>query len=308
MKCPLTRRHILALLVFTAVVPAMSEAQTEVKVCAHPKGYNTLYRTADITVRRNGEILQLDAKPILLEGRCYSITLPVCNEEISIKAASSSDYFGVESCVSPPPLIKIAMSGDRWRVLTSAFGALEYGAVPGFDTARFQMEIAAAETVIADLPAPAQRAEAALYAALAEGNFSEAQQQANEVSSYLRQAGNDRLSLAYSSITYVAGFRAIGVDPLAVENPLVATMGATSSPFVVLSPEGQNVLELYQAERKIPAQVGVWDGPTASAISNIMRSGASVTEDPTVQMIKPVPRGLQFGDFDIDNTGRMVVR
>ena len=84
---------------------------------------------------------------------------------------------------------------------------------------------------------------------------------------YFRQADQMRASLAYSSITYLAGFNAMGLDSLSEQNPLVSAMGTDATPFLVLSQTGQDVLSAYQEDLDIKSKRGVWDFNTSFTIS-----------------------------------------
>src|SRR5690606_6758529 len=149
----------------------------------------------------------------------------------------------------PTPML-VAMRPNRVEILTASVADAHGNGLPGFDRQGFIADIMRTETALPELPTEGRRSVNALYAALATGNYPEAQRHASETAAYLRGIEEVQLSLAYSSITYVAGFRAIGVDPLASENPLVS-VGPTPSSFI-LNKEGRDVLGLYQAARAIP--------------------------------------------------------
>jgi hypothetical protein len=152
------------------------------------------------------------------------------------------------------------------------------------------------------------RADARLFAALSQQDFSTAQKHANLLAGYLRDASKNEISLAYSSITYVAGFRAMGLEALAPENPLVTTVGTTAQPWVVLSPEGKKILQIYQSKRLIGSTLGVWDYETTNVLSKISNGAKqnSGQKSGGNSAFLPVPRDLDQDQFSIDEEGRLI--
>ena len=280
--------------------PASSEAET-ITVCAVPEGDENRYMDVTVSAEMNG--LPLDISTQQLTTGCVRVTLDQCTEAVIINVATEVTHRGVARCQPSPPALKIAMQTLRWDFIARAFGrhGSEQARQIGFDITGFEAEIAKASIALADMPPDARVANQALREALGRGDYATAQSKASEVATYLRLADEERLSLAYSSITYVAGFKAMGVDPLAPENPLVTVVGSPQSSFLVLSPEGRNVLQLYQQKRAIRARPGVWDYRTTATVSDIEK----VAED--VQTFA-VPPGLESGRLGIDRAGRLQLR
>lgn len=287
----------LVALMLLRAVPAEAETIT---VCAFPTGDENKFMDVTVTADLNGRPLKISAEA--LTTGCLRVSLDQCTDAVTIHVATEVTHKGNSRCQSTPPALKIAMQSLRWDYAAMALGLRGQDKLKrlGLDISSFETELESADSALADLSESAREADKALFAALDAGDYATAQLQANEVASYLRQAGKERLSLAYSSITYLAGFQAMGVDPLATENPLVMTTEDLRQIFLVLSPEGRNVLELYQTERAIPAQAGVWDYPTTAAVSHI-----DTVTDATEPAI--VPPGLRAGQFAIDNAGRLLL-
>lgn len=284
---------------------------TQIKVCAHPKGSEKNCRTVKIEVMQGGFPMKLPQAPRQGENKQYMITLPTCDSNVTIRAGSSDYYYGTATCRYEPQPIQIAMSGDRWEVIEAAFTPTEVDdqfaflkAVPKFDWESFRNEINGTSDAIIDLPEEAQTSEANLYAALAEKNYAEAQKFASELAAYLRQDGEEKLALAYSSITYVSGFRAIGIDALAEENPLLTTSTEAKSSFVVMNEEGQKVLRKYQELQDVPGKRGVWDFATTTVVSDtpITMQEAEIEAG---DFIRAVPMDWETQAVSIDDLGRM---
>ncbi|WP_319413726.1 hypothetical protein [uncultured Cohaesibacter sp.] len=295
---------------FISLPPLLADP-VEVTICAHPEGQETQFRSVDIRVIQDGFPVKLNPAPLQSMNHCYLLSLPDCRAEILIHAASSSYYKGSSPCRNEPQPIKIAMSPQHWQIAANAL-SLENGntkfatlsGFPRFDAKRFQKIIEKTNEVIAKLPADARIAEEQLFAALAEGDFSKAQNYANDLSEHFRKANEEGLSLAYSSITYIAGFRAIGIDALAPEKPLLTTAGTGVSSFVIMNNEGQDLLKEYQALREVRGKNGVWDYATTNAIAEIGSKVPSITETKAYEA-KALPEDWRLLESRIDSTGRM---
>lgn len=261
---------------------------------------------ADMKVLRSGATVPI--APQRLEDKCVRAELPACDDTITIEASIPRSYSGRSTCSIDPSPMLIAMQANRVEILTMAFGDTLGEGLQGFNEQAFLDEIARTEAVLPELPVKGQQSIDALYAALTNGNYPEAQRQAVEAAGFLRKADEERLSMAYSSITYVSGFRAIGLDALAVENPLVA-VGRDPS-FVVLSEEGSKVLELYQSARTISAKPGVWDFATTDSVAAVVPLAVDSTSMPNTIDVRGAiaPRSLGMNDFSIDAAGRMILK
>ncbi|MFN3171218.1 MAG: hypothetical protein ACE37E_11055 [Hyphomicrobiales bacterium] len=260
---------------------------------------------ADVRVLRSGAVIPIT--PQSLDDSCVRIDLPACDGAVTIEASIPRSYSGRSTCSTDPTPMLIAMQANRVEILNAAFADALSDGLPGFDRQSFLAEMVRTEAVLPELSDEGRQAVGALYAALAAGNFPEAQRHAAEAAGFLRSIEEVRLSLAYSSITYVAGFRAIGLNALASENPLVAV--GTNPSFVLLSEEGRNVLELYQFARAIPAKPGVWDFATTANVSTVapLAMDAASMQDFVNARGAIAPQALGVNDFSIDETGRMVV-
>ncbi|MDQ0324613.1 hypothetical protein J2R99_000462 [Rhodopseudomonas julia] len=259
---------------------------------------------AEVKVLQSGATIEITRQT--LNDRCIRANLPACDDTVTVEASISRSYSGRSTCSTDPTPMLIAMQANRVEILKESFADTLGEGLQGFNRQTFLAEVARTEAVLPKLPARGQRAINALYAALADGNYPEAQRQAAEAAGFLREVEEERLSLAYSSITYVSGFRAIGLDALASENPLVAT-GSNPS-FVVLSEKGRDVLELYQSARKIPAKPGVWDFPTSAKVATVEPATADDlhAQNTTEARGAIAPQSLDETDFFIDAMGRMV--
>ncbi|WP_138464973.1 hypothetical protein [Poseidonocella sp. HB161398] len=272
-----------------------------------------------ITAIRNGTQIAVTSNQRL--DKCYDVVLDSCDPEVRIHVKSGEFYKGSIECRSEPPPLEIALLADRIVMVTTLFSGIDKN-IPGFDAAGFQFEFSQADAVIDGMPESAATADAAMLAALGAGDFPAAQRWANEMAALMHNAGYDRLSLAYSSLTYVTGFTAMGVDPVGGEGgPLVTAIGAPDAAFPVMTYEGRDVLELYQAGRQIPAKPGSWDYATSSTIATI----DTVTAPDATST--PKWNSPDFGGFDtirentislpgkvtaedvmIDQTGRFILR
>ncbi len=291
--------------VIVSAIPGVGQADiVTVTVCAHPEGLPAWTINADVRVLRSGATIPVTPQP--LDDDCMRVDLPVCDGAVVIEAIVPRIYSGRSTCSTDPSPMLIAMQANRVEILAAAFADTMDSGLPGFDAQSFFTEIARTEAVLPALPVQGKRSYDALYAALASMNYPEAQRQATEVAGFLRNIDEIRLSLAYSSITYIAGFQAIGLDPLASDNPLLV-VGATPS-SLVLNEQGRNVLELYQSAREIPARRGVWDFPTTASIATV--APLSMEEISTSAGARGVstPPALSIGDFTIDEMGRMDFR
>jgi hypothetical protein len=289
------------------VVPAVGLADSfTVTICAHPEGLPKWKIDADVTVMQNGAAIPVTPQP--LDDNCMRVDLPVCDSAVVIEASVPRSYRGRAACSTDPSPMLIAMQANQVEILTIAFAETLGDGLPGFDRASFLSEIARTEELLSELPVKGQQAVDALYAALATRNYPAAQRQATEVAGFLRNVGEVRLSLAYSSITYVAGFQAIGLDALASENPLVAVGPTPSS--VVLNEQGRDVLELYQSARAIPAQLGVWDFPTTASVATVtpFTMQEISAQSSTGARGSVTPKALNINDFSIDAAGRIDFR
>lgn len=297
------RKLLLSAIVAVVPTTALADSVT-VTVCAHPEKYPTLNLNADLKVIQRGAAISIEFQP--LDNRCFRAELPACDDTVTIEVSIPRSYSGRSACSIDPTPMLIAMRADHLEILTAAFADTLGEGLPGFSRQDFLAEIARTEAILPKLPEEGQRSISALYAALADGNYSEAQRQATEAAGFLRSVKEERLSLAYSSITYVSGFRAIGLDALASDNPLVA-VGVDPS-FMVLSSKGQDVLELYQTARKIPANPGVWDFATSASVATVAPSALDETsmQDAMTERGAIAPRSLDMNDFSIDAVGRMV--
>lgn len=289
-------------LVVAFFLPTTVAADTEtITVCAHPEGDPNRFMVVDISAEMNNR--RLDVSTERLTSGCISVSLEQCTASVTIKVFTEITHRGEAKCKPSPPDLRIAMQSQRWDYTARALGFLdqEKTSFLAFDSEGFEAALASSDSALADLPEDARKADTALFVALAAGDFAKAQRQANEVASYLRQADNERLSLAYSTITYVAGFNAMGVDPLARENPLVTTVGSVDPAFLVLSTEGGGLLKMYQTLRAVQSQPGVWDFPTTSTISNIQVPMDDFRKFETIVL----PRGLRVDQVSIDDAGRL---
>ncbi|TJZ89707.1 hypothetical protein FA743_18030 [Paracoccus gahaiensis] len=296
--------------IFSAIVSALPSTGladgVNVIICAHPEGLPAWTMNADVRVLRSGAAIAIT--PQALENSCVRVDLPACDAAITIEVNVPRSYSGKSTCSTDPTPMLIAMQANRVEILTAAFADVLGDGLPSFNRQSFLAEIARTEAVLPELPAEGRRAVDALYAAIATGNYPEVQRQAAEAAGFLRSVEEERLSLAYSSITYVAGFRAIGLDPLASENPLV-TAGPTPS-SVVLNEEGRNVLELYQSARAIPAAPGIWDFATTASVANVtpLAMEETLRQDSIDARGAIAPQVMGVNDFSIDATGRMVLQ
>lgn len=290
-------------LIVALFLPATLTADTAtITVCAHPEGDQNRFMAVDIWAEMNNR--QLDLSTERLTSGCIRVSLEQCTASVTIKVATEVTHKGEAQCKPSPPDLRIAMQAQRWYYTARALGLLdqEQTSYLAFDGEGFEAALASSDSALADLPDDARKADTALFVALAAGNFAEAQGHANEVASYLRQAENQRLSLAYSTITYVAGFNAMGVDPLARENPLVTTVGSADPAFLILSTEGKDLLEMYQTLRAVPSRPGAWDGPTAATVSNIQMPMDDFRSFDRIVL----PRGLKADQVSVDDAGRLI--
>ncbi|RNF33998.1 hypothetical protein [Paracoccus methylarcula] len=292
-------------LAIVLVVPATTQADSiTVTICAHPEGFPKQTIQANLKVLRSGAVIPTTPQP--LSDSCVRVDLPACDGTVMIEASVPRTYSGKLACSTDPTPMLIAMQADRVEILTASIADAWGDGLPGFDQQSFIADIIRTDTILSELPVEGQQSVNALYAALAARNYPEAQRQASETAAYLRGIEEVKLSLAYSSITYVAGFRAIGVDALASENPLVSVGPTPSS--VVLNKEGRNVLGLYQAARAIPAEPGVWDSATTANIATVISLDAEGNAEDEFMKTRGaiVPQAFSANDFSIEPTGRMV--
>lgn len=294
------RAKVVSLLLSTILLalPAMTKAQTLITMCAHPQGKESYFMDVDISVSQDGAIIDISSQK--LTDKCYRIEIPICDDATKIEVISGRTYKGASVCKRVPSPMLIAMKASREVVVTALFGSLSEKWNYEFGSADFFATISGTEEALTHLSNEAKTADFKLYTALATNDYATAQQQANKLAEYLQLAGNERLSLAYHSITYVTGFRAIGFNALAEDNPLVTTVGSPDPSFVVMSAEGKKILGLYQRMRLIRATPGVWDHPTSTTVSTIKSSlnGELIA----------APTELNPDDFFIEDSGRMILR
>lgn len=287
----------LFLFALALILPMKTNAETSIKVCAHPQGHVEYYMTARILAFRND--LPIAVSPYRLSDKCYQIGIPVCDNATRIEVTSGRTYSGKAACSGDPSPMLIAMEANREEIIMAALKSRNQPIGIGLDIKGFLATIGRTDAVISGMPDGARVADSKLYLALEAGNFATAQRQANELSGYFRESGNERLSLAYSTITYVSGFRAIGFDSLSVDNPLVTIVGSPDPSFAVISKEGKNLLQLYQFKRAVSGESGAWDFWTAKAVSTIEPS-------PQIEVVA-APTESRWGDLIIDRSGRMVL-
>lgn len=246
------------------LIPAQLQAQAALRVCIHPSGVDGYYMLAHISVIENGAEIQI--KPVLLENKCYRVNVPDCTDAVTIKATSGRAYSGETTCRTKPTPLLLAMKADREEIISTSLGLTTKTVSGGFNVNEFVSELKASDAALAKLPPKAKVANAKMYEALANRDYGAAQWHANEVAGLLRKSGNEKLSLAYSSLTYFSGFKAIGYDPLSPDDKLVTTVGSLSPKYVVLSPKGKKALTDFQLKYSVTQKLGVWDFKTAQAL------------------------------------------
>ena len=273
----------------------------EVIICADASGAGN-YISANFSVFYDG--IRMDTKATLREDNCYSLSIPLCIETVKIRAISGQNYKGETFCSGDPSPLVVAMEWQRGTIIATAFQN-EDAATSQLFNATGLIEILENSDSVVLASAPEVRAtENRFYAALSAQDYALAQREANEMASLLRQSGETGLSLAYSSLTYLAGFYAIGVEPLSPGNPMVSSIGSANDAYLVLTPEGQNVLSLYQAARALPEATGVWDFQTTRAV-------AAISDSRSVNVSESKPRvptpGLLPGDLRINSRGGVLL-
>lgn len=277
--------------------PAEIEAQSVLNVCALMSDGSGQCEEATLVIYVDGFLVDNSIKKGM--DNSIQVNLPKCDGTVKLVAILGRFYKGEAPCATDPSPLVISM--DFLRDVRIALASYASAGQTGFDVNTLINTLESNLGVLATVSPRAAEVEEQLLSALDEGDLARAQGLANEASAILRSSNNLALSQTYSSITYIAGFRAIGIEPLSAENPLVTTIGTSAPSSVVLSPAGRSVIEAYQAERGLAARAGVWDGPTARAISETL----SAPNMPAVAVPSP---GLRPGDFFIDSTGRMILR
>lgn len=307
--CRKTASLIYILYLSGALSPAitMPANAVELEICAHQEGFQEKTLPADLKAIKNG--LAISIKLQQMEDNCYQATLPTCDSDVTIQAKVDRTFFGSSECSIDPSPMQIAMIANKIEILTASFGDPDDLNLKDFDTQGFILKIKHADEALEKFSEDGVKSVNSVYAALVARDYGTAQKEAAQVAALLLEAGEEGPSLAYSSITYAAGFRAIGLDAFAPENPLVVA-GPTDT-TIVMNEEGRRVLDLYQDARSINSKRGVWDFATTSKISEIepIRAGEKLDIPTSIMDAGAVtPNSLSKSDFFIDKSGRLILK
>ena len=280
-----------------------------IKICAHPEGYISRFMHAEIKVFKDGAMIEVETDR--LDDNCYSMKIKSCGKTTKITAISGKVYKGEASCRTKPQPLLISMEPQKIEILTSSFSGIFDGKIQGLNSEGLLKNIITADELLsADAETKAVLAE--FYAAAAAYNDADAQKLANMIAGTLRSKGQTELSLAFSSLTYVAGFRAIGIEALAPDNPLLAVAGEPTSAYLVMNKTGQDWLESYQNRHTSNIDLGVWDYPTSEviakttpSISETILKNPSAFEDRTEYKAIAPPKNIDLQKLELGFDGRI---
>lgn len=269
-----------------AVLPTTVLAAESVTICV--KNPEDAVTNSEVDVIVNGVVANIEKQR--MEDGCLRLKLVECSGSVVIRAKGNWIYKETEAvCSTDPTPLVIAMEYRDLPVVMAAFDP--NGLVPSDFETELGSVLKESAPVLTALSPQAERTGILAMAALSDGDYATAQFYANEAASYLRQADRSDLSVAYSSLTYVTGLRAIGVDPFNPENPLVKASPDNVEAMVVLTDEGENVLKAYRNLTQITAAKAAYDFQTAKGIKSATSGAFHGVEKATAAPPVAVPTG-----------------
>lgn len=222
-----------------------------------------------------------------------------CNEDIAFKVARISPQYEYEDkfypCVTPEVQIPATMytyitfleqkyGGQAWWT-QDPVGPLDGGMtadIGGMQVVyadQIEVALAAPESVVSALGELGKNNQLALIEALDRGDFGAASFFANENAALALRAGDTLLSTRYGLLSYDAGFRSMGVDPLVAELPLVANDAARD--IYVMTAEGEQLMQQYHLQMGRPAPT-TWNNTTTRYL--MMDRATDFTQDGLKQL------------------------
>ncbi|MBT0779257.1 hypothetical protein [Paracoccus sp. pheM1] len=285
-------------LILYIALPLPSLAQEEVKVSVVRADKPGTAVASRIDIYRGGtKIAEPDYR--IVGDTAHHFMIEACNEDITFKVALISRQYEYEDkfypCDTPEVQIPARMytyiafldrkyDGQAWWTqdpvdpLDGGMTA-DIGGIQVVYADQIEVALAAPESVFSALGELGENNQLALLDALDRGDFGAASFYANENAALALQAGDTLLSTRYGLLSYDAGFRSMGVDPLVAELPLVANDAARD--IYVMTPEGEQLMQQYHLQMGRPAPT-TWNNTTTRYL--MMHSATDSKQDGLKQL------------------------